>query len=160
RQLARYSELAAKLSPSSAPGATEDKPAPAPSALSAPAPSAPSARPALSARSPAPAATEGKPAPAEAPALSFDAPALAPAAMAHDGVSRRFVLGDRSSSRLYIIDEVSHHVVSYASAATAGFYDELTGFAIDGRRGDLWVASCKGKDQDASSLVHKLQLVS
>jgi hypothetical protein len=75
-------------------------------------------------------------------------------------VSRRFVLGDRASSRLMIIDEVSHHVVNYASAATAGFLDELTGFAIDTRRGDLWVASAKGSGGDATSTLHKLQLVS
>jgi hypothetical protein len=55
---------------------------------------------------------------------------------------------------------VSHHVVNYASAATAGFYGDLTGFAIDTRRGDLWVVSAKGDGADAASTVHKLQLVS
>ena len=80
--------------------------------------------------------------------------------MAHDSVSRRFVVGDRSSSRLLIVDEVSHHVVNYASAATAGFYAELTGLAIDARRGDLWVVSANGSGSDASSTLHKLQLVS
>lgn len=59
-----------------------------------------------------------------------------------------------------IVDEVSHHVVNYASAATAGFYDDLTAFAIDPRRGDLWVTSAKGDDADTTSRVHKLQLVS
>lgn len=92
--------------------------------------------------------------------LSFDTPSLTPVAMAHDAVSRRFVLGDRSSSRLFIIDEVSRHVVNYASAATAGFYNQLTGFAIDARRGDLWVASARGTGPDAASVLHKLQLVS
>src|SRR5262249_24050152 len=65
-----------------------------------------------------------------------------------------------SSSRLFIIDEVSRHVVNYATAATAGFFDELTGVAIDARRGDLWVASAKGHGADRASTVHKLQLVS
>jgi hypothetical protein len=80
--------------------------------------------------------------------------------MAHDAVSRRFVVGDGSSSKLFIVDEVSHHVVNYASAATAGFYAELTGLAIDARRGDLWVVSANGRGADASSTLHKLQLVS
>ena len=176
RQLARWSEVATKLgaSPASTPvSATNGK-----SASEAPAPDArPSSEPraaeakttspppgAPSESSPPPAtARAARPVPsapaAEPPALSFDAPALSPVALAHDAVSRRFVLGDRSS-RLFIVDEVSHHLVNYASAATAGFYDELTGFVIDARRGDLWVVSAKGHGADASSLLHKIQLVS
>jgi hypothetical protein len=75
-------------------------------------------------------------------------------------VSRRFVLGDRQSHRLLVVDEVSRNVVNYVSAATAGFYDQLTAFAIDARRGDLWVASARGDGGDSDSIVHKLQLVS
>jgi hypothetical protein len=156
RQLARWSDVAAKFgasaAPSSAPDAAGAKPSSAASAPSAAAPSASSS---------ASRAAKGKAAPAEPPALSFDAPSLTTAvALAHDSVSRRFVLGDRSSSRLFIIDEVSHHVVNYASAATAGFYDQLTGLAIDPRRGDLWVTSAKGTGASAVSTLHKLQLVS
>ena len=154
RLLPRWPEVAAKFGASAtpAPGPTESTPASATSAPSAPAPSTP-----LS----APRSAEGKAPSADPPALSFDAPPLTAAvALAHDSVSRRFVLGDRSSSRLFIIDEVSHHVVNYASAATAGFYDQLTGFAIDARRGDLWVASAKGTGASAVSTLHKLQLVS
>ncbi len=160
RQLVRWPEVAAKLGASPAPttvSATNGKSASEAKTTSPPpgAPSESSAPPA-----PARAARPVSSAPAvEPPALSFDAPALSPVALAHDAVSRRFVLGDRSS-RLFIVDEVSHHLVNYASAATAGFYEELTGFAIDARRGDLWVVSAKGRGADASSLLHKIQLVS
>ena len=97
---------------------------------------------------------------APADAFSF-APAVSdPIGLAHDAVSRRFVLGDRQAGRLLIVDEVSHHVVTYVSAASAGFYDDLTAFTIDARRGDLWVASAKGTADDSTAVLHKLQLVS
>ena len=92
--------------------------------------------------------------------LSFDAPDVDPVGLAHDAVSRRFVLGDRKAHRLIVIDEVSHNVVNYVSAALAGLYDDLTGFTIDARRGDLWVVSAKGEAQASASVLHKLQLVS
>ncbi len=92
--------------------------------------------------------------------LSFDAPDIDPHGLAHDAVSRRFVLGDRRADRLIVIDEVSRRVVNYVSAASAGFYEDLTAFTIDARRGDLWVASAKGGPEASSSVVHKLQLVS
>jgi hypothetical protein len=101
-------------------------------------------------------------APAEADAgeeaLTFDAPALDPAGLAYDAVSRRFVVGDKRAARLVIVDEVSHHLVNLASAASAGFYDTITSLAIDARRGDLWVTSVKGSPP--ASALHKLQLVS
>jgi hypothetical protein len=75
-------------------------------------------------------------------------------------VSRRFVLGDRKAHRLLIVDEVSRNVVNFVSAASAGFYEQLTAFTIDARRGDLWVASARGSGDAAESIVHKLQLVS
>ena len=92
--------------------------------------------------------------------MAFSAPGVEPFALAHDAVSRRFVLGDRAAHRLLIVDEVSHNVVNYVSAASAGFYDELTAFTIDPRRGDLWVASARGAGAESASVVHKLQLVS
>lgn len=118
----------------------------------APAP-APTAPPAPSTPSPVVPA-------ASAAAITFDPPLADPVGLAHDAVSRRFVLGDRSERRLVIVDEVSHHVVNYVSAASAGFYDDLTGFAIDARRGDLWVVSAKGTAEAATAVLHKLQLVS
>jgi streptogramin lyase len=83
-----------------------------------------------------------------------------PVGLAHDAVSRRFVLGDRRAHRLLVIDEVSRHVVNYVSGSSAGFYDELAAFTIDSRRGDLWVVSNKGEADGSMSVLHKLQLVS
>lgn len=138
RSLAGWPDLEARLA---------GKPTPAPSV---PAPSAPPA-PALSAP-PAP--------PAPFPGLTFSAPGVEPFALAHDAVSRRFVLGDRRAHRLLIVDEMSRNVVNYVGAASAGFLDHLTGFTIDARRGDLWVVSAEGEDAAAVSALHKLQLVS
>ncbi len=75
-------------------------------------------------------------------------------------MSRRFVIGDRRANRLLIVDEVTKNTVNYVSASSAGFYDELTAFSIDARRGDLWVTSARGTGDEAASVVHKLQLVS
>jgi hypothetical protein len=91
-------------------------------------------------------------------ALTFDAPTLDPAGLAYDAVSRRFVVGDKRAGRLVVVDEVSHHLVNLASAASAGFYDTITSLAIDARRGDLWVTSVRGTVPE--SALHKLQLVS
>jgi hypothetical protein len=125
----------------------------------APAPSASAAPPAPDA--PAPSAPLAPDAPPSGDALEFDAPAdLGPFAMVHDAVSRRFVVGDAHAPRLLIVDEVSRHVVPYVSASSAGFFDELTGLAVDDRRGDLWVASATGSGKSATTMVHKLQLVS
>src|SRR4051812_41621409 len=127
--------------------------APRPPAPSAPAPSAPTPS--------APSAPLAPSAPRDSPeALAFDAPNLNPFALAHDAVSRRFVLGDRRAHRLLVIDEVSHNVTTYVTAQTAGFYDDLTALTIDVPRGDLWVASARGEGSDRVSVVHKLQLIS
>jgi len=150
RLLPKWAEVASKIGAASPPAATANlAPPPAP----APAPAAASGGAAMrSAASPA--------APGAAPeeALTFDASNGTPLAVAHDTVSRRFLLAHRSPALLVVVDEVSHHVVNYASASSAGFYDELTGFAVDDRRGDLWVVSAKG--DGSSSILHKLQLVS
>jgi hypothetical protein len=118
-----------------------------------PAPAAPPA-------SPAPVAPAAPLAPSAPESLTFDASGLDPHGFGHDAVSRRFVLGDRKARRLLVIDEVSHHVVSYVSAASAGFFEDLTAFTIDARRGDLWVVSVNGEADASSSVLHKLQLVS
>jgi hypothetical protein len=126
---------------------------PAPSAPLAPsAPSAPLA--------PAPSAPLAPLAPTPKETISFAAPGISPLGLAHDAVSRRFVLGDRHAQRLLVIDEASHNVVNYVSAASAGFYERLEGFAIDARRGDLWVVSSRGESDASASILHKLQLVS
>jgi hypothetical protein len=78
----------------------------------------------------------------------------------HDAVSRRFVVGDRRANRLLVLDEISHNVVTFVGAASAGFLGQITGFTIDARRGDLWVVSAEGDEAAAVSVLHKLQLVS
>ena len=95
---------------------------------------------------------------ASASSMAFETAGLDPVALAHDAVSRRFVLADRRGRRLVVVDEVSRHVVTFVSAESSGFLDDLTSVAIDARRGDLWVASV-ARDGAASAL-HKLQLVS
>jgi ligand-binding sensor domain-containing protein len=109
---------------------------------------------------PAPAATAAPRDPGDSSeeALAFSAPAFEPVGLAYDVVSRRFIVGDRNAGRLVVIDELSHHVTTLVSAASAGFYDAITAFEIDSRRGDLWVASVK--DTGPDSVLHKLQLVS
>lgn len=148
RTLPGWPDVEAKLAGKPAP--------PAPLAPLAPAPSAPSA-PLAPARS-APLAPSAPLARSER--LSFAAPGVSPLGLAHDAVSRRFVLGDRNAQRLLVIDEGSHNVVNYVSAASAGFYDRLEGFTIDARRGDLWVVSSRGEADASASILHKLQLVS
>jgi hypothetical protein len=144
RLLQNWPALAVRLAAlsSSVPSATA-RSAPAPSASAAP--SAPS------------------PLPPSAPTpetLSFVPSVSDPIGLAHDAVSRRFVLGDRATGRLLIVDEISRHVVNYVSAASAGFYEDITAFTIDARRGDLWVVSAKETGDAATSALHKLQLVS
>ena len=90
--------------------------------------------------------------------LAFTVPRFDPVGLAYDAVSRRFIVGDHTANRLLVIDELSHHVTPLVSAASAGFYEAITAFEIDARRGDLWVASVNSAGPD--SVVHKLQLVS
>jgi hypothetical protein len=137
RALSGWPELEAKLA-----GAP---PPPSPAAASAP--------PAPAAPAPAPSSTAGD-------TLTFNAPSMAPIALAHDAVSRRFLIVDRVARRLLVVDDESRNVANYVSAESAGFYDELTAFAIDPRRGDLWVASTRGDGGERASVVHKLQLIS
>jgi len=146
RQLREWPALEAKLAGKPAPEAA----APPASAAATPAASAASSPPV-----PAATGTRGS----ESEVFSFEGTSLDPIALAHDAVSRRFLMGDRRARRLVIVDEVSHHVVDYVSASSSSFLQNLTGFTIDTRRGDLWVVSTEG-DDSASSILHKLQLVS
>ena len=179
RALPGWPEVEAKLAgkpaaapsvpaPSPAPVAPKPAPTPAPPAsTSTPPPSAtPAATPSTPPKPPAsPAKPETSPAPrtpgaAAAEGLAFAAPGVEMIGLAHDSVSRRFVLGDGMGPRLLIVDEASRNVVPYVRSASAGFFEQLAGFAIDARRGDLWVASNRGDDGGAESILHKLQLVS
>lgn len=139
--------------PASPPAASPSPPIPASSPPAAAAAFAPPPSNSDAAAAPAPASSP-------APAPDFDPSVIAPIGLAHDAVSRRFVIGDRNSARLVIVDDVSHHVVTLVSAASAGFYDRVTGFTIDTRRGDLWVTSTREQGGVAASRLHKLQLVS
>ncbi|MGH9412057.1 MAG: hypothetical protein ACRD1V_21685 [Vicinamibacterales bacterium] len=128
---------------------------------STPAADATASRPASDAGPPTPPAAAAPSVSAAAPAAppDFDSTAISPIGLAHDDVSRRFVMADANSPRLVIIDELSHHVVTLVSA-DAGFLDRITGFTIDALRGDLWVTSTRGDAGAAASRLHKLQLVS
>lgn len=141
RRLKDWPELEARIAGISPPARVEAPPPP--SAAPAPAAATP-----VSPRAPS----------APADALAFEAAGLDPVALAHDAVSRRFVVADRGARRLVVVDEVSRHVVTFVSADSSGFLDELTAVAIDPRRGDLWVASVAA--DGSSSALHKLQLVS
>ncbi len=92
---------------------------------------------------------------AEEGTLHFSAPPFVAAGLAYDGVSRRFIAGDRGARKLVVIDEPSHHVANLAAAHSAGF-GEITALEIDRHEGDLWVASA----DEGSSTLHRLQLIS
>jgi len=145
RQLKEWPALEAKLTGRPAPEPAAPTVAATPAGSAAPAPPVPGAT-----------GTRGS---ESGDVLSFEGTSLDPIALAHDAVSRRFLMGDRRARRLVIVDEVSHHVVDYVSASSSSFLQNVTGFTIDARRGDLWVVSTEG-DDSSSSMLHKLQLVS
>jgi len=129
--------------------------APAPSRSDKSAPNAPSA-------STAPAAAPERKAAADATgaseALRFSTLLpFVPAGLAHDGVSDRFIVGDRDARKLAIVDDVSHRVATMASAQSAGF-GKIDALEIDVRQGDLWVSSTE--PADGHTALHKLQLIS
>ena len=75
--------------------------------------------------------------------------------LAYDVVSHRFVVGDQLGRKLVIVGEGADHAVDLVRADSAGFQD-IRAVEIDGRRGDLWVASAAGEDWT----IHRMQLVS
>jgi hypothetical protein len=88
--------------------------------------------------------------------LAFSAAGLTPVGLAYDGISGRFLIGDRRERRLIVIGERSGRLSGLAGT-DAGFSD-ITAFEIDAPEGDLWVVSTS--DAMKSSSVHKLQLIS
>ncbi len=115
----------------------------------------------------APAASGAARAASSAESVRFTLPLL-PAGLAYDAVSRRFIVGDRESRRLTVVDEFSQHVANLASAQSAGF-GSIAALEIDPRLGNLWVVSggdsSAGASQDPSpsakrTTLHKLQLIS
>ena len=93
--------------------------------------------------------------------LRLPSGSMTPAGLAHDGVSGRYVLADRTHRKLVIVDERAHHLVDLVDAASAGFND-ITALVIDARRGDLWVVSGSEADGEhaAASVLHRVQLIS
>src|SRR5262245_4441215 len=99
--------------------------------------------------------------------LRFTASAATPAGIAYDGVSRRFIVGDRDGRKLTVVDEFSQHVANLASAQSAGF-GNVAALEIDPRQGNLWVVSSDSSAADnatggttaARTTLHKLQLIS
>jgi len=85
------------------------------------------------------------------PALSA---ALDPVGLAYDAVSRRFIVGDRRTDKLVVIDPVFKRASDMVGSA-AGFFG-VTAFAIDRERGDLWVTNSRA----GRAALQKLQLVS
>jgi hypothetical protein len=101
--------------------------------------------------------------------LRFTATASAPAGLAYDAVSRRFIVADRDARKLTVVDEFSQHVANLASAQSAGF-GNIAALEIDTRQGNLWVVStgtaatkdpvAPTADQSLHTTLHKLQLIS
>jgi hypothetical protein len=90
-------------------------------------------------------------------AARFSTDRFAPAGLAYDEVSGRFLFGDMLGRRLFVLGERSDRTIDLVRAEAAGFQD-ITALEIDTRRGDLWVAStASGPD---AGVIHKLQLIS
>ena len=141
-RLAPRSSVSAALSPAivSPPPVT----APRAAAAAAPAPAVVRRMPPL-----APAVVED--------AARFSIPSFTPAGIAYDAISRRFLFGDVTGRRLFVVGEGSDRTVDLVRADSAGF-DDVTAIAIDAKRGDLWVASTAA--DGSSGAVHRLQLIS
>jgi hypothetical protein len=128
-------------------------PSPAPTPTLSPTP-APTSNP-----SPGPSSSPS-PTPVPTPmeeAVRFSTPRISVVGLAYDGVSRRFVFGDRIGRKLVVVSEGSNHALDLVRADAAGFHD-ISAIDIDSARGDLWVAS--GDLSDGSGTLHRLQLVS
>jgi len=121
----------------------------------APAPASPPAA-ATSAAAPAAAALPLARASVEEAARFSTAP-FDPAGLAYDAVSKRFLFGDVTGRRLFVVGEGSDHATDLARAESAGFND-VTAFAIDAKRGELWVVSTATDGQGGA--LHHLQLIS
>jgi hypothetical protein len=92
-------------------------------------------------------------------ALRFSTTAFTPGGLAYDGVSNRFIIGDRREHKLAVIGERSQRVTTLTGAQSAGF-GEIAALEIDRHEGDLWVVSVTVSGDQPSSRLHKLQLIS
>jgi hypothetical protein len=164
RALPGWAELEAKLTgvrtptptpepPRAAKPVPEPKPAPPPPPDPKPTSAVPPAP--ESSPTPEPKVAKKEPSTTRAP-LTFPSSGLTAVGLAYDGVSGRFLIGDRQDRRLVVVGERSGRLASLAGS-DAGF-NEVTAFEIDTAEGDLWVVSAS--TSLGVSTVHKLQLVS
>jgi hypothetical protein len=82
---------------------------------------------------------------------------FAPAGLAYDAVSQRFVVGDLHGRKLMVVADGADHAIDLVREESAGFRN-IQSVEIDERRGDLWVATAS--EASTNWTVHKLQLVS
>jgi hypothetical protein len=132
---------------------------PRPASPATPAPNpAPPAPPAARANAATAAAAVAaiKPEPVEQ-AVRVSAPRFSASGLAYDSASGRFVVGDLHGRKLIVVEDGADHLVDLVRAESAGFRD-IKAVEIDGRRGDLWVASATSEDREWS--IHQLQLIS
>ena len=155
RALSGWPEVEALLKDGSR--STVSPPAAASTVASPPAPAPTAGRPVEPARAAAAAdvAVAGTPS-FEEESLPLPLASIEPAGLAHDAVSRRFIVGDRRQNKLVIFDEVFKRATDMVGADSGGFFG-LTAIEIDPLRGDLWVANSSAV---RGASLHKLQLVS
>lgn len=125
----------------------------APAAVSSTAPASPAS---TSKESGANAAESTVPATMEE-AIRFAAEPFVPGGIAYDGVSRRFVFGDRGGRKLRVVGEGLPRATDLVGASSGGFFS-VHAIEIDRKRGDLWVATADEATGDGA--IHKLQLIS
>jgi hypothetical protein len=92
-----------------------------------------------------------------AEAARFSTRPFVPGGLAYDAVSQRLLFGDVTGRRLFVVGEGSDRTVDLVRADSAGF-DDVTAIALDGKRGDLWVAS--SGTSEGGGAIHRLQLIS
>jgi hypothetical protein len=90
-------------------------------------------------------------------AIRFSAEPFVPGGIAYDGVSRRFVFGDRDGRKLRVVGEGLGRATDLVGASSGGFFS-VHAIEIDRKRGDLWVATSDSATGDGA--IHKLQLIS
>jgi hypothetical protein len=95
--------------------------------------------------------------PGVAEAVRFSSAPFAVGGLAYDAVSGRFLFGDRAGRRLIVVGERSGQPSDLVHGDSAGFR-EISAIEIDGKRGDLWVATAAAGG--GAGALHRLQLVS
>jgi hypothetical protein len=90
-------------------------------------------------------------------AARFSTRPFVPGGLAYDAVSQRLLFGDVTGRRLFVVGGGSDRTVDLVRADSAGF-DDVTAIAVDGKRGDLWVAS--SATGGSGGALHRLQLIS